>query len=375
MKKRIVAIIQFWVQTLDYIWPKDDDIWIFASNNGRKIDGNPKAIYDGLKKLGIGKCYYITNDSDPNYNVLPFKSLKPLFTFLRAKNVVLSCGLWDTGYLLPSSKKRVIQTWHGIPVKRIGFETLGLSKRELSAIALHAKLISHFMVSSDYSAELFHNTMAISKAQFLSIGQARNDILARGESTISIRAKMGLSEDSKLILYAPTFRKSGDLPFFQFPDFDLGMLNSFLEKENIVILLRPHISDSSRVEKFLTNNIRLFSSEIQTEINDALAEMDCLITDYSSIFIDYLLLNRPIFFTCYDYEDYEKNERGEFMEEDYVNWIPGPNLMSQSQFMEHSSALHTDNVDGWSKKREELKLLYHEFQTTDTVSKMIDMLE
>lgn len=375
MRNRIVAIIQFCVQTLDYIWPKDEDMWIFGSNNGRKIDGNPKALYDGIQKRGGRKCYYITNDSHPNYKTLPFKSLRPLFTFLRAKNIVISHGLWDTGYLRPSSRKRVIEAWHGIPIKRIGFEVRGISKREISALKLHAKRITFFMVPSDYCIELFLDTLHIPKAKFLCTGQARNDILTKKESKVSIREKMGLSADTKLVLYAPTFRKNGDLPFFQFPDFEPEALDAFLQKENIVLLLRPHIDDSGKVEKFLTGNIRLFSREQQIEINEALAEMDGLITDYSSILIDYLLLNRPVFFTCYDYKDYIKNERGDFLEEDYLNWIPGPNILNQKEFTLVLTIVTGAETDHWKKQRANLKQKYHTFQTENTTARLIHFLQ
>lgn len=374
MSKWIVAIIQFCVQRLDYIWPKDDDLWVFGSNNGRKIDGNPKAIYDSLQKPNIENCYFITNDPNPDYQTLPFKSLKPLFIFLKAKNVVISHGLWDTGFLKSSSRKRVIQTWHGIPVKRIGFETPGITKTERSNLRSHADSIDYFMVSSRHCAELFHETLHIPKSKFLKVGQPRNDMMVNGKSAFSIRDKFGLDPDCKLVLYAPTFRKNGDLPFFQFPDFDLGSLRSFLESENIILLLRPHISDSGRLEKFLSKNIFLFSSEQQAEINEVLFEMDGLITDYSSIFIDYLLLNRPIFFTCFDYENYIKNERGDFLEKNYLNWIPGSNILSQKEFSEALRLYKNPQFDKWKNRREELKHKYHENQTASTTKNLLNRI-
>jgi len=372
MSKWIVAIIQLCVQRLDYLWPKSENIWIFGSNNGRKIDGNPKAVYDGLEKFSETKCYYITKDSNPSYNKLPFKSLKPLLIFLRAKNVVISHGLWDTGYLRPSSRKRVIQTWHGIPVKRIGFETSGISKKELADLEVNAKTISHFLVSSDYCANLFHETLRISKSKFLPIGQPRNDVLKRNQSTVNVREKLALPKNSKLVLYAPTFRKNGNLPFFQFPDFDLNKLHTFLELENIILLLRPHISDSGRLEQYLTENIVLFSSQVQPEINEVLADMDGLITDYSSIFIDFLLLDRPILFTCYDYADYIKNERGAFLEADYLSWIPGTNFLNQKEFTEALEVYNNLEFDSWEKKRGVLKTRYHKDQTNNTTKLLLD---
>ncbi len=368
-----MTILQSFVQFLDYLWPKDDRIWIFGSNNGRKIDGNPKALYDRLSSDPSLRCFYITRDHRPGYHTLPFKSLRPLFLFLRARYLVISHGLWDTGFLKPSREKKIIETWHGIPVKPIGFSIINPTIDYCKMLKEHAKIIDSFLVSSEYVAQIFNESLHINPRKFLLTGQPRNDLLIQKKARTPISTLIDLPEaDSRIVLYAPTFRDSGANPFFNFPDFDLSGLIDFLNENNITLLLRPHISDSSNVQPFLNERIKLFSSEQCPEMNESLADIDLLITDYSSIFIDYLLLDRPILFTCTDFRQYTLTERGQLLVDDYPNWIPGPDVRTQEILLQELKKALIQKEDRWQKRRKDLRILYHSHQTGDTVGKLYE---
>jgi CDP-glycerol glycerophosphotransferase len=110
----------------------------------------------------------------------------------------------------------------------------------------------------------------------------------------------------KNILYAPTFRPGGKVRFFPFADFDYAELSGFLLKNEISVFLRTHPNFEDEIESKLLAmpNVHLFSGRKYIEIMDYLNVFDLLVTDYSSIYFDYLLLDRPIIFLPYDYDDY-----------------------------------------------------------------------
>lgn len=370
MKRLFIKWIQLIIVSLDYVWPKDDNLWVFGSNNGRKIDGNPKAIYDDLTRRGY-KCVFISSEKRADYTIVPFKGIRAVIPFLRARYGVISHGLWDFGWLLPSRKKRVIQTWHGIPVKRIGFGQKGITQAEKNDLKQHAETIDSFLVPSPIAGNIFRETLRIPEQKILTIGQPRNDNL------VNPRPRTKISEiipevrpGAHLVLYAPTFRTNGS-SFFRFTDFDRSELQLFLAERNIFLLLRPHISDIENIQGFLDKNILLFSAKEHAEINEVLPDVDLLVTDYSSIFIDYLLVEKPILFACTDIDEYIRSERGEFLMENYLEFIPGPNAMTQIRFLSEIHNLLIDGHDPWAKYRTPMKDQYHSNQSSQTTLKLL----
>lgn len=83
-------------------------------------------------------------------------------------------------------------------------------------------------------------------------------------------------------------------------------LDAFLEKEDAVIFLRTHISEQGNADPYLSHRVRYLGNEQAEDIMDIADIFDILITDYSSIYIDYLLLDRPLIFLPYDKEQYLK---------------------------------------------------------------------
>lgn len=109
----------------------------------------------------------------------------------------------------------------------------------------------------------------------------------------------------------PTFRDYGVTSLFPFKDYDKQALDAFLEKEDAVIFLRTHISEQGNAGPYLSDRVRYLGNEQAEDIMDIADIFDILITDYSSIYIDYLLLDRPLIFLPYDKERYLKGPGNE----------------------------------------------------------------
>jgi CDP-glycerol glycerophosphotransferase len=167
------------------------------------------------------------------------------------------------------------------------------------------------------------------------VGYPRNDILYhpnKKELIKSIKQRIGLPLDKKVILYAPTWRddeyyESGKYKFKL--KLDLMKMKELLGSE-YVILLRMHYFIA---DKIATEGLEGFAYNLSSY--DDIAELylisDVLITDYSSVLFDYAHLRRPMLFFTYDLEKYRDTLRGFYinMEED----LPGPLLKTTDEII------------------------------------------
>ena len=121
----------------------------------------------------------------------------------------------------------------------------------------------------------------------------------------------------KTILYAPTFRDTNR--FNRKTPIEWGQLNNLLKENNTTFLIKLHRHDYSIVIKENYSNIRVLDNE--SDMYPLFAKVDLLITDYSSIFFDFLLTNKPVLFYPYDKETYLTQDRS--MYDDYDSVTPG----------------------------------------------------
>ena len=108
-----------------------------------------------------------------------------------------------------------------------------------------------------------------------------------------------------------------------------------MEKEQILLLLRLHIKEATAAEDFVNSRIRCFGSKEVGDVTGMLGMFDLLITDYSSIYIDYLLTDKPMIFLPYDKERYLD---GRGMNFDYEEVTPGPKPKTMKEFTEELRA-------------------------------------
>src|SRR5699024_4511121 len=131
------------------------------------------------------------------------------------------------------------------------------------------------------------------KICFTHLGQPRNDCLSHVKPLYIARIYNiypNLLDAKRLILYAPTWRRLAQTEFFPFKHYDAKHLNDVLLEHNSFLLLRQHPFYGSKIsDTFLKqSNILLFNSDKFYEIMDYLPLFDKLITDYSSIYLDYI---------------------------------------------------------------------------------------
>ena len=216
----------------------------------------------------------------------------------------------DAGTITGSNKMDITQkrvsVWHGIPYKSM-FVELG---REHIITALDYATNFDLMVSpSKWYSERFLRDMMLYDGEILETCVSRTDSLyLTDQQTSSIRKELGIPEGKRVLLYAPTFREEGE---FALP-FSPEKVQSVLG-EDWVIVLKLHYLNT------VENAHGCIDATEYPLVNNLLAIADLLVTDYSSLFFDYSILEKPALFFQYDREEYERTRSFGFELEDYVD--------------------------------------------------------
>jgi len=269
------------------------------------------------------------------------ETLAGMIYVLRAKTWIVSSLETPVGGVFLSIGRYVYHLGHGAPIKSIGL----LEKYTNIKKKMYLKLISFNFSYFFSTSELFRSTwsdfIGVKPDKVTIMGQARNDVLHEPNPEL-VKKLINKSSSGKNVLYAPTWRPFSETKLFPFECVGLLQLSSFLERNNINIFLRLHPNFEASIPKEVINIDRvttLFSSEV-AEINDVLGAFDLLITDYSSIYIDYLVTHKPILFLPYDYEEY-KEKIGFTIP--YNEYTPGPKPKTQAEFELELNKLLSNN--------------------------------
>ena len=214
-----------------------------------------------------------------------------------------------------------------------------------------------------------------SSKKLLTLGYPRYDMMLRG-SEAATKYKEKLLKDTKsdkLILWMPTYRHASSERLneetlnneFNIPIIDdarkLLELNDFCRENHLLIVIKKHYLQIPYDfgENVLTNIIYLENKDLSAE-NLQLYEFincaDALVSDYSSVAIDYLLLDRPLCFTLDDYEAYTESRGWVF--EDPLEYMPGEHVYDMDGF--RGFLTHVKNgVDDYKEQREAVRAKTH----------------
>ena len=371
----ILTPFEYLIAFLDLVYPKNSKTIVFGSNTGEFVSGSPKVLFEYIKQNHSEyKVYFYT----------PFKKLLGTYAkikyilnfapvFFKAKFLVSSHPPSDFYPFSWSKRKVLINTWHGTPLKAMFFADYSDTKSNLKSILRQNKKISAFIVSSKLEAATIAECFLINPRKFYYLGQPRNDILLMNPTNKILPDIMGnIPEYDKVILYCPTYRRDAPTKFFPFDDFDLRHFNNFLEENKSIILLRGHVYNKELERQYVSKRIIDFGFEICNDVNLILPEVDILVTDYSSTYIDYLLLDRPCIFVPYDLEEY-KRKRG-LLYDDYDFWAPGHKVLTYREFIAAIEEI-VSGKDIYKTRRQEINRLFNFHQTDNSCEKVFKLIE
>ena len=282
---------------------------VFSSFGGKQYSDNPRAISEALHRLHpeIKQVWFLS--SSDAYHVVPeyitvvrsmesyYRELSTAFAFVTNENLPES--------IVKRRNQFFVQTWHGDRGnKKILYEAWEGGNRPSPVMDEFYTDIC--VAGSDFGVSNYRDGFHY-KGEILKQGCPRNDILLNitPELRNSIRKKIGIEENAKVMIYAPTFRdnsqsggKTVDIA---------AALDKLSEKEKWVCLTRLHPMDKS--VRLLHSNQGCIDVTDYPDMADLLVIADLLITDYSSSAPDFALTGNPIILATFDREEYTASSR------------------------------------------------------------------
>jgi CDP-glycerol glycerophosphotransferase (TagB/SpsB family) len=359
---------------LSYLFPLKKNLVLFIGKSRGLFFDNVKYLYLYLHRLQRNDIkYYFLTEKKTVYNmlkqhnlpVLLHPTLRSIYALI-CSNVVILCCMWNKRI---SFRAKKIQLWHGIGFKILRYRTKPdapvIAKLE-AAIRGRDPIYDLFVSTSDfYTQNVFSKTMRV--RNFIESGYPRNDIffeqhpdeydLLGADKAAFATIKELRGSGYKIILYAPTFRETSRDAITD-GALKLNVLSECAKKNKMLFVFKFHPSVRCSKELGLPDNIICYDSS--KDIQPLLKATDILVTDYSSVYMDYLLLDRPIIFFPYDYEQYNRESKN--IQFDYNSMTPGPVCYSQDQLQEAIINYTLSRKDDFAKKREEIKKLAFKYE-------------
>lgn len=343
--------------------PIDDKMVVFSAHS-RKYNDSPRALYEYMISHPEYQGYrFVWGLEDPEHVELPGPAIKVKADTPEYFKYCLKARYWITCVNIERSlhfkKKwcRYLNTWHGTPFKHVGNDAGVRKDYDFRAVDL-------FCYACDYEKEIYKRAFNVREEALIPTGLPRNDELYKvdDEKILSIKKRLGLPLDKKIILYAPTWRDSTDngATYAIKPPIDTMKWERELGDEYIV-LFRTHGYTNKLLGIEFNESIRDYSS--YPVINDLFAVSDILISDYSASMADYSILERPILCFAYDYEQY-RDERGLYL--DYEKEMPSGILRTEDDVLRYIKTM--DYKEECKKSKEMIKdrITYYGGHATET---------
>lgn len=346
----------------------DPYVWVFSSADNRHYNYNSRYLFEYVREnLPEVTPYFVINDRELRAKLSGEYGER---YFIETESIqgirkVLRAGVWFTSAGLPvygtglTKNRLIINLWHGVPMKKIALLDPNMKWwTRLYFRKIFTENYSCVLTTCKALVPLMAKSFGVPERKVKIWGQPRNDGLFRKVDREGwLKEVYGeLPEYKKVVLYAPTFRDYGRVRLFPFEDFDRTKLESFLEKEKILLLLRTHIAEKESASMYISNRVRYLGNEEAEDVTGYLTAFDCLITDYSSIYVDYLITDRPVIFLPYDKEIY-LDERG--MNFNYDKVTPGPMPDTMKEFLSILQEC-VQGEDPWKNERRRVNALLNE---------------
>ena len=322
---------------------------VFESFLGKNYSDSPKYIYEYMHKEHLD-YQYVWIFNNPNRQI-PGNAKQVKRMSLAYYYYLATSKYWVSNSRMPRTLTKregniYLQTWHGTPLKRLVFDmndVYSANPNYKKHFYEQSRRWDYLISPNQYSSDIFKSAFKFDK-NMLEFGYPRNDILYHENKTEiaqSLKAKLGIPLDKKVILYAPTWR---DDEFYGAGKYKFNLKLDLQEMkkqlgDEYVIILRMHYFIADHID---TKGAEKFAYNLSSY--DDIAELylisDLLITDYSSVFFDYANLKRPILFFTYDLEKYRDTLRGFYI--DVENEVPGPLLKTSDDVI--ASIKHIESI-------------------------------
>ncbi|PVE92235.1 MULTISPECIES: CDP-glycerol glycerophosphotransferase family protein [unclassified Microbacterium] len=216
--------------------------------------------------------------------------------------------------------QKVLQTWHGTPLKRLALHRPGFDPRRMAAVVKESRRWDVLLAQNTYSERILRKAYAFFGRPIWVEGYPRNDALTTGDPA-AVRAALGIGEGERVLLYAPTWRD------------DRSEMVDFIDPEllarqaDAVVLVRGHTRTLQQGRD--RSGARVIDVTGYPETAQLLLAADALITDYSSVMFDFSVTGKPMYFLVPDMDHYRGQLRGFYF--DLAERAPGPLVRTQDE--------------------------------------------
>lgn len=351
----------------------------FESLNG--LDGNAGALYKYLlndEKYNRYKFVWLIRDKQEYHQVnnrrtyvFDFKDASLKKTFLHSISKYL---IYDNVSIVKINSSQIsVYLTHGCP-----------PLKNVKGIINTPDFVDYALCTSDNIADIFSNQISIDRNKLFISGLPRNDVLKNSSDAVhAISDKMY----DKIIIWLPTFRRLKYDPerSDSKKDFPLGIplienmeqfmqLNSVLHDNNMLLILKMHPGQDESVFKVESNSNILILNDcfLRTkgvDLYSILNSTDALLTDYSSVAFDYMLLDKPIGYVIDDMNDYEIG----FAFDDVYAMMPGEKIKTIDQFYAFIKSVK-ENRDDFQKERNRVLDYVSEYRDFNNCKRVADFL-
>ncbi|MEZ9142683.1 MULTISPECIES: CDP-glycerol glycerophosphotransferase family protein [unclassified Shewanella] len=369
-----------------------------------KFADNSKYLFLHWQQALTIRAIWISGDKvlvnqlvEQGYEAYTRWSFKGIYHALTAKYYVYNSYIGDINQYFARGAIK-INLWHGSPLKRIEFDINNgplfkvyhpqtLHDKFISAAQYHQQKVrpDHMIAPSDLVARLFAGAFRISEQQMILCGNPRTDYYKRYPSNIDThnQSKTSVIEELKqinqvkqVLLYAPSWRDSSALsnpshsevahnPYTKAINFEA--LSASLVSNEQLLLLRLHPNEANLADD-IKNYPNILNISDWQDTYEIINDVDLLITDYSSLYIDMLQTKANIVFFQFDQQQYQTDSRQCYP---YADEIPmaGEVLIDNLQLADYLQNLsQNQNITSLTNKknRAELTQLYWQYQHNES---------
>jgi CDP-glycerol glycerophosphotransferase (TagB/SpsB family) len=377
------VIIDF-AYLLTYLFPKQKNKWLFGSSIGKEYSDNAKFLFEYINKnssqtnhqiIWITKKRSIVKSvRQLGYSCFYFLSLKGIWHTLSAKRIFVTHCKGDINNILINNQVDVVNLWHGIPLKKINADLTSSLRNNW----LYEFFINYMLFPFKDNTSLVPTSGKIVQKRIMSgfrLSQKQTPILGSPREDILINAKpKSVKKSLSRILYAPTHRGSQRTLTLLPNNTEYNKLNEFLKQNKIILDFRLHRFDKIHLKKLnLLDKYSQIRIDPYDNIEDSMINSDILITDYSSCFYDYLLLDKPLIFHAPDLKRYMSLD-DQFYEKNYDQFIPGPKTQNWDEVISNLQNF-INKKDEYKTKRKDLKNKIFEFTDGKNCERILKFLQ
>ena len=339
--------------------PLKENQVLFASDDRSEIGGNMEFILKNLPE-GLEPVFEFRRDRREKRSMSQVIDLVKKMT--TSRYIILEDYFKYTSFMKVRKGQEICQLWHAAGAyKKFGFSREGNSEN----IRIHPgyRKYAKAITSSDFIRKNYAEAFDISIDKVQATGVPRTDVFFDEEYIEKTKAQLyadfPILKEKKVIMFAPTYRgrRQSDAAY-DFEMIDPRKLYDALSDEYVFIFKwHPATYNNLRREDkelYSTSEYGDFFMDLSKErdINDLLLVTDVLITDYSSVIFDYLLVDKPLVYYAYDLDDYSGG-RGLYY--DFDDYCYGRVAMNISELID---AIKAEDMCG--HKRDEFRRKFME---------------